>query len=76
MGKFFIELRYPVVRKKTAEKVYTFFLTIEDGSVYGINNDEIETINNILSDTNWTLAIKDIKPQRNLIAELLKIVLK
>ena len=64
------------MRKKTAEKVYTFFLTIDEGNLYGLTSEEIETITNLISETNWTQAIKEIKEPRNLIADLLKIALK
>jgi hypothetical protein len=44
--------------------------------VYGLSFDDIETITNLVSETNWTQAIKEIKEPRNIIAELFKIPLK
>ena len=64
------------MRKKAAEKVYTFFLTIDDGSAYNLSSEEIETVTNLVSETNWTQAIQDIKESRNLIADVMKIALK
>jgi hypothetical protein len=61
------------VRKKVAEKLYLYFMTIEDPSIYNISYEDIETISLLLSETNWTLKIDEIRESRNTIAQLLKI---
>ena len=68
--------KYPVVRKKAAEKLYLFLSGIEDYESFGLNDEDFEHINSILTEVDWTEKVINIKERRNVIAELLKIKLK
>ena len=67
--------RYPVVRKKAAEKLY-LFLSGVDYTLFELGDDEFEHINSILTEVDWTEKVINIKDRRNIIADLLKIKLK
>ena len=68
--------KYPVVRKKAAEKLYLFLSGIEDYESFGLTDEEFEHINSILIEVDWTEKVINIKERRNTIADLLKIKLK
>ena len=68
--------KYPVVRKKAAEKLYLFLSGIEDYEAFGLTDEEFEHANSILIEVDWTDRIINIKERRNAIADLLKIKLK
>ena len=68
--------KYPVVRKKAAEKLYLFLSGIEDYESFGLNDEDFEHINSILTEVDWTEKVINIKERRNVIADLLKIKLK
>ena len=68
--------KYPVVRKKAAEKLYLFLSGIEDYEAFGLTDEEFEHINSILIEVDWTEKVINIKERRNAIADLLKIKLK
>lgn len=65
--------KYPVVRKKASEKLYIFFIGLEDPSMFDLTLDQIDTIGIILSDTNWTEGISIIRESRNTIAKMVSI---
>ena len=68
--------KYPVVRKKAAEKLYLFLSGIEDYESFGLTDEEFEHVNSILIEVDWTEKLINIKERRNAIADLLKIKLK
>ena len=68
--------KYPVVRKKAAEKLYLFLSGIEDYESFGLTDEEFEHVNSILIEVDWTEKVINIKERRNTIADLLKIKLK
>ena len=68
--------KYPVVRKKAAEKLFLFLSGVEDYESLGLNDEEFEHINSILVEVDWTERVINIKERRNVIADLLKIKLK
>ncbi len=68
--------KYPVVRKKAAEKLFLFLSGVEDYESLGLNDEEFEHINSILVEVDWTERVINIKERRNAIADLLKIKLK
>ena len=68
--------KYPVVRKKAAEKLYLFLTGIDNYESFGLNDEDFEHINSILVETDWTEKVANIKDKRNTIADLLKIKLK
>jgi hypothetical protein len=68
--------KYPVVRKKTSEKLFIYVASMDDPSQYGLEFDDVDTITVLISDTNWTEPITDIRDNRNTIAGLLKIDLQ
>jgi hypothetical protein len=65
--------KYPVVRKKAAEKLYIYFIGLEDSSIFNLTIDDVDTIGIILSDTNWTEGISIIRESRNTIAKMVNI---
>ncbi len=65
--------RYPVVRKKAAEKLYIFIIGMEDPSLVNLGYDEIDEVNVLLSEVNWGEPVKNVKEKRNTIAKLLNI---
>lgn len=73
---FLMAHKFPVVRKKAAEKLYLYLLTIEDPEFLGIDQDTLDNCGLILAETDWTLSIKEITPYRNSVAGLLLISLK
>ncbi len=68
--------KYPVVRKKAAEKLYLFLSGIEDYEAFGLTDEEFEHVNSILIEVDWTERVINIKERRNTIADILKIKLK
>lgn len=46
---------------------------IEDPSIYNVTYDEIDILSTVLSETNWTDSISQIKESRNNLAAILKI---
>ena len=68
--------KYPVVRKKAAEKLYLFLSGIEDYESFGLTDEEFEHVNSILTEVDWTERVINIKERRNVIADILKIKLK
>ena len=68
--------KYPVVRKKAAEKLYLFLSGIDDYESFGLSDEDFEHINSILIEVDWTERVVNIKERRNVIADLLKIKLK
>ena len=68
--------KYPVVRKKAAEKLYLFLSALDDYESFGISEEDFEHINSILIEVDWTEKLINIKERRNTIADLLKIKLK
>ena len=68
--------KYPVVRKKAAEKLYLFLSGIEDYESFGLSDEDFEHVNSILVEVDWTERVINIKERRNTIADLLKIKLK
>ena len=68
--------KYPVVRKKAAEKLYLFLSGIDDYESFGLSDEDFEHINSILTEVDWTEKVINIKERRNTIADLLKIKLK
>ena len=68
--------KYPVVRKKAAEKLYLFLSGIDDYESFGLSDEDFEHINSILIEVDWTEKVINIKERRNTIADLLKIKLK
>ena len=68
--------KYPVVRKKAAEKLYLFLSGIEDYESFGLTDEEFEHVNSILIEVDWTERVINIKERRNTIADILKIKLK
>lgn len=73
---FLMTHKYPTVRKKAADKLYLYLLSIEDPNEIGLEQDEIDNISIILGDTDWTLPSKTVAEIRNEIAALLKITMK
>ena len=68
--------KYPVVRKKAAEKLYLFLSALDDYESFGISEEDFEHVNSILIEVDWTEKLINIKERRNTIADLLKIKLK
>ena len=68
--------KYPVVRKKAAEKLYLFLSALDDYENFGISEEDFEHVNSILIEVDWTEKLINIKERRNTIADLLKIKLK
>ena len=68
--------KYPIVRKKAAEKLYLFLSGIEDYESFGLSDDDFEHVNSILTEVDWTERVINIKEKRNVIADILKIKLK
>ena len=65
--------KYPVVRKKAAEKLYIYFIGLDDPSFLSLTPDDVYSIGIILCETNWTEGISKIRDNRNTIAGLLNI---
>ena len=68
--------KYPVVRKKAAEKLYLFLSALDDYESFGVSEEDFEHVNSILIEVDWTEKLINIKERRNTIADLLKIKLK
>lgn len=65
----FLGLTHVHIRKTTAMKLYEALLLYGDTTdVPEINMDEIL---NILLETDWTQSLKDVRPIRNILCELL-----
>ncbi|CAB3999617.1 tubulin-specific chaperone D-like [Paramuricea clavata] len=59
--------KYPRVRKATADSLYTALITYDD-----IASDEsVEEVLDILSETLWEETVDQIRPQRNILCDLL-----
>ena len=68
--------KYPIVRKKAAEKLYLFLSGIDDYESFGLSDEDFEHVNSILTEVDWTERVINIKEKRNAIADILKIKLK
>ena len=68
--------KYPVVRKKAAEKLYLYLSGIDYYESLNLTDEEFEHVNSILVEVDWTERVINIKERRNAIADILKIKLK
>jgi len=68
--------KYPVVRKKAAEKLYLYLSGIDYYESLNLTDEEFEHVNSILVEVDWTERVANIKERRNAIADILKIKLK
>ena len=74
---FLMMHKYPIVRKKAADKLYLYLLSVEDPeTLLGIDQDTIDNLGILLADADWGLPIKTIVDTRNEISNMLKIDLK
>ena len=68
--------KYPVVRKKAAEKLYLYLSGIDYYESLNLTDEEFEHVNSILVEVDWTERVINIKERRNAIPDILKIKLK
>mmetsp|Transcript_4013 Transcript_4013/g.4126 ORF Transcript_4013/g.4126 Transcript_4013/m.4126 type:complete len:1336 (+) Transcript_4013:1-4008(+) len=73
---FLIAHKYPVVRKKAADKLYLYLLTLESPEEIDLDQDTVDTVGLILAENDWNLPVKEVTPARNEVADLLKVKLK
>lgn len=69
---FFLGLTHVHVRKSTAIKLYEA-LIIHGDSCESVPEENLETILEILSDTDWGQPLTEVRPIRNNLCELLGI---
>lgn len=73
---FLMAHKYPVVRKKAADKLYLYLLSLESPEEIDLDQDTIDTAGLFLAENDWCLPLNEIKEPRNEIANLLQIPLK
>jgi len=60
--------KFPRVRKSTAEKMYEALLTFSDNEI--IPEDNLDSVMDLLSSTQWDNSIEELRPVRNKICEM------
>ena len=63
--------KFPRIRKFTAAKLFEAILTYSDRDI--VPEENLDSVNSILSDTNWDLAIDELRPIRNGLCDLMGI---
>merc|ERR1719154_615519 len=64
----FICHKFPRVRKSTAEKLYEALLTFSDRDI--VQEDNLDTVMEILTESQWDDSIENLRPIRNKFCEL------
>ncbi len=64
---------FPKVRHLAASSLYTYMIGLPDHSSIVSTEDELEELITLLTSTSWGLSIKEVRPVRNRICEMLGI---